>query len=241
MPKGRLQRLDLVGHHYGRLTVAEYAGLNKHSQSLWVCLCDCGTRKVLSANSLRRQGKKNPPVRSCGCLKKEAWKIRPTKNIKDGTFRCSGCRNRFPVSERVSSSYRCPPCNRTYHAKLYADDPQKVNDRQNIWREKNIQKVLFRSAKQRAARRGLTFTITLDDVKVPDTCPVLGIPLFPSRGKNAKRGWPAPTSPTLDRIDNTRGYEPGNVAVVSWRANSLKKDGTVEELEAIAKWLRKKT
>jgi len=41
-------------------------------------------------------------------------------------------------------------------------------------------------------------------------------------------------SPTLDRIDNRKGYVKGNVIVVSWRYNSLKKDAPPEELGAVA-------
>jgi len=43
-----------------------------------------------------------------------------------------------------------------------------------------------------------------------------------------------PNSPSLDRIDNSKGYVKGNVIVVSWRYNSLKKDGTPAELVAVA-------
>lgn len=37
-------------------------------------------------------------------------------------------------------------------------------------------------------------------------------------------------SPTLDRIDNTKGYVIGNVMWISWRANRLKGDATIQEL-----------
>lgn len=44
--------------------------------------------------------------------------------------------------------------------------------------------------------------------------------------------------PSLDRLDSTRGYVRGNVAVISWRANKLKNSARVEELERIAAWMR---
>jgi len=43
-------------------------------------------------------------------------------------------------------------------------------------------------------------------------------------------------SPSLDRIDNTKGYTPDNVVVVSNRANSIKRDATPDELMAVAKF-----
>ena len=45
-------------------------------------------------------------------------------------------------------------------------------------------------------------------------------------------------TPTIDRIDNNKGYIPGNVAVISWRANALKKDASTEEVEKLLVWMR---
>lgn len=45
-------------------------------------------------------------------------------------------------------------------------------------------------------------------------------------------------SPSLDRVDNTRGYVPGNVLVISWKANQIKSNATLAELESIVAWLR---
>jgi hypothetical protein len=41
----------------------------------------------------------------------------------------------------------------------------------------------------------------------------------------------------LDRIDNNEGYVKGNVAVISFRANTLKNNATAEELRAIADYM----
>jgi hypothetical protein len=43
----------------------------------------------------------------------------------------------------------------------------------------------------------------------------------------------APNSPTIDRIDPRLGYVPGNVHVVSHRANRIKNNATLEEFEKI--------
>jgi len=44
--------------------------------------------------------------------------------------------------------------------------------------------------------------------------------------------------PSVDRIDPTKGYIKGNVEVISWRANHLKNNATVEELEAIVNYMK---
>jgi hypothetical protein len=93
-------------------------------------------------------------------------------------------------------------------------------------------------AKQRARSNGLEFTITIADVVIPATCPLLGIPLAfdVSSGKQGGKD----NSPTLDRIDNARGYVPGNVRVISWRANRMKGDATLEELETLVRNMRER-
>lgn len=89
-------------------------------------------------------------------------------------------------------------------------------------------------AGRRARDKGIEFSITTENIFCPMVCPVLGIPLV----YGAKDGKVAPNLASLDRIDNRRGYVPGNVHVISWRANALKSDGTLAELEAVVRYLR---
>ena len=46
-------------------------------------------------------------------------------------------------------------------------------------------------------------------------------------------------SASFDRVDNTKGYIPGNVLVISWRANRIKNDGTAQEHRQIADFIDK--
>jgi len=41
------------------------------------------------------------------------------------------------------------------------------------------------------------------------------------------------------RTRATKGYEPGNIEFISWRANYLKRNGTLEELEQLVAHMRK--
>jgi hypothetical protein len=84
--------------------------------------------------------------------------------------------------------------------------------------------------KRRAREQGLEFDLTHADVVElfsVKVCPVLHIPLF--KGKTHSHN-----SPSIDRMDNSRGYVKGNVRVISNRANTLKRDATPEEIVAIA-------
>ena len=42
-------------------------------------------------------------------------------------------------------------------------------------------------------------------------------------------------SPSIDRMDSSIGYEVGNVRIISWRANLLKRNATAEELIYLGK------
>lgn len=58
--------VDLSGKKFGRLTVIEHKGKDKHSHNLWLCKCECG-EYIVSDTSALNTGK----VQSCGCKKKE--------------------------------------------------------------------------------------------------------------------------------------------------------------------------
>lgn len=89
---------------------------------------------------------------------------------------------------------------------------------------------MARNAKARALVAGVPFHITKDDIVIPTHCPILGIPLYRMLG--ARGG--GDHSPSLDRVRPALGYVPGNVIVISQRANRLKSDATIKELRDIA-------
>jgi hypothetical protein len=93
---------------------------------------------------------------------------------------------------------------------------------------------MLRNARLRASVAGVPFEIDVDDIEIPHTCPVLGLPLILHHGRKGPRD----SSPTLDRIVPSLGYVRGNIIVVSWRANRLKSDATMDELARIVAWYR---
>ena len=92
-------------------------------------------------------------------------------------------------------------------------------------------KMLY-AAKARASKDGLPFSIDLNDIVVPDICPVLGI----SIAKNSNRC--QPNSPSLDKTVPELGYVKGNVQVISHKANTIKSDATIEELEKVLDYMK---
>lgn len=97
--------------------------------------------------------------------------------------------------------------------------------------ERNPTDELYRAAKARAKRKGVPFNIEQSDLRVPETCPVLGVQLIRIGGRRTD------ASPSVDRTKPELGYVKGNVQVISWRANNLKSNATVEELKAVLRYL----
>lgn len=97
-------------------------------------------------------------------------------------------------------------------------------------------KYIFMSAKARAKKRGIFFSLSIADVEnaIPKDrkCPILEIPL------NIEKSRPTKNSMSLDRIIPSRGYVPGNIAIISYKANTIKNDQTDPEVfRKIADWL----
>lgn len=98
--------------------------------------------------------------------------------------------------------------------------------------------------KTRAKRKGLAFDLDLDYLTdlMTENCPVFGFPLaWDVLHKNNSCGHATFDSPTVDRIDSTKGYIKGNVVWISHKANSIKNSATYEELFKVAEWLKEKT
>ena len=117
---------------------------------------------------------------------------------------------------------------------------RQVWDKKRVRKQKtrgNIMRRKFNERMKDARKRGIEATIKFTDISWPTHCPVLGIELD-YKTKRGNRKALNPANPSIDRWDNTKGYIPGNVFIISNRANSLKNNGSIEELEAVAKYAR---
>lgn len=114
-----------------------------------------------------------------------------------------------------------------YNEKNY----ERIKSQRETFRLNNPSNAIYRAAKHRAKFRGIDFDIELTDVIIPEFCPVLHIPLNVSTGKVSDY------SPSLDRIDSTKGYIKGNVQVISYKANTMKSNANAEDLLLFASWI----
>lgn len=121
---------------------------------------------------------------------------------------------------------RCRECDR-----LRAKDHPQKKEYRDRHRRSRIEVYMLQGARRRARDGGFACTITLGDIAVPEFCPLLGLKLELSTGKAAS------ASPSLDKIRPELGYVPGNVWVISHRANELKRDATLQELQMLTERL----
>lgn len=91
------------------------------------------------------------------------------------------------------------------------------------YRAENRERRMLSDAKARAVKGGFSCTIELRDISISDKCPLLGV-AFERKG---------PYAPSLDKIIPSLGYVPGNVMVISYRANAIKHNATLEELQIL--------
>ena len=92
-------------------------------------------------------------------------------------------------------------------------------------------KIAFGNAKRRAKQAGLDFTLTVQGIinMAQLRCPLLDVQL--DYGANVSNA----NSASIDRIDSRRGYTSDNCKVISFKANRIKTNATLEEITLLAK------
>lgn len=161
------------------------------------------------------------------------------------------------ISLRWVSTYGCCECaavkvkdwrasngdhNREYRKEYRKNNPEiikagyqrnkdKVHSYTRRWIAANPLNRMINAARSRAKQKGLPFDLTIQDISIPESCPVLGIPLV-----SGQNGIQCDNSPTLDRIIPELGYVRGNVIVVSARANRIKNDANITELKQVLEY-----
>ena len=112
---------------------------------------------------------------------------------------------------------------------------QLIREKGRQYYRDNLKNRLVNAARSRSKKSGLEFDITEDDIDIPDVCPLLNIPLFVGEGRKSVKS----NSASLDRIDSSRGYTKDNVWIISFKANTMKSNSTLDEFVMMAEnWKR---
>lgn len=125
--------------------------------------------------------------------------------------------------------------NRKRSSEWYYNNKERSNKRNvenhrlrsNRLRVENPEKFIWERVRNSARTRKIFFDLTVDDIVIPEYCPILGLKLEINTGKLQKN------SPSVDRIDNSRGYTKDNVRVISHEANRMKSNLTLDVLKKL--------
>jgi hypothetical protein len=129
------------------------------------------------------------------------------------------------ISQKYVSNMSCVVC---------ANVKNKSLDKRKISKEKYEElgikyiKAMWWRAKKRSEKSGIDFNIEISDIQIPSVCPVFGFEFEVSDGRG-----PSDKSPSLDRIDPKKGYVKGNIQIISFKANRMKSDCYVEDVEKL--------
>ncbi len=161
---------------------------------------------------------------------------------------CEFCGKEFQAV-RKNHRFCSQKCQRKHwnlsHPEAYKASIDKYrNKTKDKIKHHNIEKILsnpayylWRTARYRAKKQHIPFEITPEDIIIPEKCPILNIPLKFKVGTD--KGGANLNSPSVDKIIPELGYIKGNVRVISFRANVLKNNATIKELELVLKDLRR--
>lgn len=126
--------------------------------------------------------------------------------------RCKECRKKY----NRDNAGKIRENNRRWRLRPEYRQRKAILSKESYWRNR----ALHMWTQARRNRRGLEFAIAKEDIVIPDNCPIFNISFDRDR-----------FSPSLDRIDNTKGYIPGNIRVISKLANTMKNSATLQELK----------
>jgi hypothetical protein len=142
-------------------------------------------------------------------------------------------------------SKTCSRCKQEKRLSLFGKDKRTHDGRLTLcracdkrpsvraWAVANPERALLVPVKWRAKQLGVPFNLEASDIVIPEFCPILGVRIArPCRGAKRSR-----YTASVDRIIPGLGYVRGNIQVVSVKANMMKQDASLEELQAFARWV----
>ena len=174
---------------------------------------------------------------------------RRTKNVnpKGCKFkRCTSCLVDIIYPDNINPSnyrqsrYICRTCanKQDYQREAQRRETKIIGDNQHI-------KDILDGVRKSAKKRKLTFKLKTKDMKplITKRCPILNIKyelnkkdLSWGSGKG-QNNWA--NSISVDRIDNTKGYIPGNIILVSTLANAIKNQATPDQILKVGNFYKK--
>ena len=118
-----------------------------------------------------------------------------------------------------------------YQKEYRKSHKEEIKNYHKTYNLKHRDRLRLEGIKKRASKKGLEFNLELADISYPEYCPVLNIKL------ERQFGHLEFNSPSVDRIDPSKGYTKDNIQVISQKANAMKHNATEKELILFAEWI----
>ena len=165
--------------------------------------------------------------------------------------RCKQCHNKAMRKYKRENPVRIKKDKKKYYdenrdkiRKYYQDNKDWILERAKEKRKgmDGCLKTMFYSARTRAKSKQWDFDLDLDYLHsiAPDCCPVDGLPFDWNRERENDPSLPL-AIPSLDRIDSSKGYVKGNVAIIGDKWNRWKSNMTPDDIDALSQYVHSVT
>ena len=152
---------------------------------------------------------------------------------------CRNCQNEYSRNWKRKNADRLAPIRRKQYSERYGViQREKERIRKERYPLKVRSQVLRAGMRDRARVKGrefdsnyFTVSYLMKRLSAQSNCECCGNPLDISFKADRKFN---ESSPSIDRVDPTKGYVKGNIAILCWRCNRIKQDATPQELRRIA-------
>lgn len=157
-------------------------------------------------------------------VEKSVFDFTKNNSAKDGLqYKCRSCDLEYQKERRIKNKDKVLEYSKNYQANRRKDFDFRLQ-------------MLLNASKQRSKKKARENTLTIQDIKdafpKDGMCPIFGIKMvFGDAGFREN-------SPSIDRLDSTKGYTKDNIQIISWKANRIKKDASIQELELILAYMK---
>lgn len=179
-------------------------------------------------------------MKTCKCCSKDISFKR--KSAKFCSLSCSTKYNRLQILQNdIPQNYK--KCGKCLKIKEFTKFRKNKNsafgycyfckdcDKQRIY-TRDKRKVLLNAARKRAKDQNLEFNLDIDDIILPIQCPILGIELMFNKHNACDNSY------SIDRIESNKGYIKGNIQIISFKANTIKNNASLLEIEKVYLYMK---
>ena len=158
----------------------------------------------------------------------KAFFIKDNKVLKT----CQHCRAYYITNLIKIKQYRIDNKENTKkYQHLYRENNQELKDKKKEYYNNNLPQQLLSFARRRSLKNNIEFSITKQDIinifPKNNCCPIFKTKFTVGNKIHC------PKSATLDKIDNSKGYTPNNIHIISYKANQIKNNATLNEIITI--------